>query len=104
MQLPEPRLFGSFVPPTAEHDVLAPVAVEVAKTLPVAGGCLCGIGFTMALFIAGLAFKGEEMVATLATAKIGILAGSLLSGALGLVLMLVLLPKPPDKPTSNEQE
>ncbi|MCW1384035.1 Na+/H+ antiporter NhaA [Novosphingobium sp. KCTC 2891] len=54
---------------------------------------LCGIGFTMSLFIAGLAFPtrpalGEE-------AKIGILAGSLLSAIAG-ALVLRFSPKPAD--------
>lgn len=42
--------------------------------------CLTGIGFTMALFIAGLAF--DDALA-LDRAKMGILAGSLLAGLLG---------------------
>ncbi|MEQ9103480.1 MAG: Na+/H+ antiporter NhaA [Rhodothermales bacterium] len=42
--------------------------------------CLAGIGFTMALFIAGLAFEDAEM---LNRAKMGILSGSLLAGLLG---------------------
>jgi NhaA family Na+:H+ antiporter len=46
--------------------------------------CLCGIGFTMALFISGLAF-GDA--AHMDSAKIGILAGSLLSGLLGWALL-----------------
>lgn len=41
--------------------------------------CLCGIGFTMSIFIGGLAFEG----ALLDQAKAGILAGSLLSGLTG---------------------
>ena len=49
-----------------------------------AAGCLAGIGFTMSMFIAGLAF-GEGPA--LAQAKIGILAGSLMSGVLGCVLL-----------------
>ena len=54
----------------------------------VAVALLCGIGFTMSLFIGGLAFEGlgagfETQV------KIGVLGGSLISGLLG-VLLLVL--------------
>ena len=55
-----------------------------------AGGFLAGIGFTMALFIAGLALDGE----VLETAKVGILAGSLLAGVIGFVMLRALLPEP----------
>lgn len=40
-------------------------------------GCLCGIGFTMSLFIGGLAFAGDE--AGEAAARLGVLMGSMLS-------------------------
>jgi NhaA family Na+:H+ antiporter len=40
-------------------------------------GCLCGIGFTMSLFIGGLAFAGDE--AGEAAARLGVLMGSALS-------------------------
>lgn len=51
-------------------------------------GCLAGIGFTMALFIAALALDPSM----LDEAKVGVLAGSAVSGFLGLV-MLATLPK-----------
>jgi NhaA family Na+:H+ antiporter len=47
-------------------------------------GWLGGIGFTMALFIAGLAFSDP---ATLTAAKIGILCASLIAGVVGFVLL-----------------
>jgi NhaA family Na+:H+ antiporter len=56
----------------------------------VGAGCLGGIGFTMSLFIAGLAF---DEVALLDEAKVGILAGSALSAALGCLLLLAFLPR-----------
>jgi NhaA family Na+:H+ antiporter len=48
---------------------------------------LAGIGFTMSLFIANLAFRGADGATTLQFAKTGILAGSLVSGVVGFVLL-----------------
>ena len=53
-------------------------------------GCLAGIGFTMSLFITDLAFDNETLIAT---AKVGILAASLVSGILGYVILSKTLPK-----------
>ena len=47
-------------------------------------GILAGIGFTMSLFIAGLAFNDPAL---LDLSKIGILTGSLLSGVVGFVFL-----------------
>ena len=46
---------------------------------------LAGIGFTMSLFIAGLAFAGAPVLLT--DAKLGILAASLLAGSVGWALL-----------------
>jgi NhaA family Na+:H+ antiporter len=46
---------------------------------------LGGIGFTMSLFIAALAFPAQEL---LATAKMGVLGGSFFAGIIGFVILL----------------
>jgi NhaA family Na+:H+ antiporter len=81
-----------------------PGGASAAKLLGVA--TVAGIGFTVALFIAGLAYPDDR--ATLDQAKVGILAGSLLSGALGAALLRTtaaevereLEESPPARPTS----
>jgi NhaA family Na+:H+ antiporter len=47
-------------------------------------GLLAGIGFTMSLFIATLAFADESV---LATAKLAILIASLIAGSIGMLLL-----------------
>jgi NhaA family Na+:H+ antiporter len=51
-------------------------------------GCVAGVGFTMALFIAPLAFADAQL---LAAAKLGVLLASLLAALLGLLLGRALL-------------
>ncbi len=53
---------------------------------------LCGIGFTMSIFLASLAF-GNENASMMVYAKIGILLGSVLSAVIGYVLLSLVLPK-----------
>ena len=57
------------------------------------GGMLAGIGFTMALFIASLAFADESAgyAELLQEAKIGILAGSTVAAVLGMTLLIMAL-------------
>jgi Na+:H+ antiporter, NhaA family len=54
-------------------------------------GTLGGIGFTMALFIASLAFPGTA--ALVDSAKLGILAASLVTALLGATVLLLTTPK-----------
>ena len=54
------------------------------------GGLLAGIGFTMALFIAGLALEGDA----LDIAKVGILEASVVAAILGVGLLVRVLPAP----------
>jgi NhaA family Na+:H+ antiporter len=53
------------------------------------GGFLAGIGFTMALFIASLALESELLDA----AKVGVLGGSALAAAIGMIILVIVLPK-----------
>ncbi|MFN0064293.1 MAG: Na+/H+ antiporter NhaA [Myxococcaceae bacterium] len=55
-------------------------------------GVVAGIGFTMALFIAQLAFANPQF---LAAGKLGVLSASAAAAGLGLVLGWALLPKTP---------
>lgn len=51
---------------------------------------LCGIGFTMSLFIGGLAFAGLEV--KLFDERLGIILGSLLAGIMGFIYLKKVLP------------
>jgi NhaA family Na+:H+ antiporter len=63
---------------------------------------LCGIGFTMSLFVGGLAFEhtGGDAVVYLSTHRLGILTGSLLAGLAG----YFILSMPVRKVTVSEVE
>jgi NhaA family Na+:H+ antiporter len=52
---------------------------------------LAGIGFTMSLFIGGLAFPGNETLAN--EVKIGVLGGSLLSAIAGYLVLRFAPPR-----------
>lgn len=55
---------------------------------------LCGIGFTMSMFLAGLAFGGEGGSETTAFARLGILIGSGLSAVIGYLLLKMFTSAP----------
>jgi NhaA family Na+:H+ antiporter len=56
---------------------------------------VCGIGFTVSMFIADLSYAelGAEGAALLDKAKLGVLCGSVISAVLGCVLLNKTLPK-----------
>ncbi len=81
---------------------LARLPDRVTWPAMVGGGCLAGIGFTMALFIAGLAF--EEQPVLLDNAKIGILTGSVLSAMLGMIMLRLTLPQESESPSASSQK
>lgn len=74
---------------------LAKLPEGVSWRVLTAGGILAGIGFTMSLFIAGLALEASALQA----AKIGILAASALCAAVGGALLCWLLPTPAARST-----
>jgi NhaA family Na+:H+ antiporter len=55
---------------------------------------LCGVGFTMSLFIGGLAFEhtGGDAETYLMTHRMGILSGSLIAGIAGYLILLLSRP------------
>jgi Na+:H+ antiporter, NhaA family len=83
------------------------LATRVGASLPsgvswsnIAGAaCLAGIGFTMSLFVSGLAFPGSLMIAQ---AKLGIVAASLIAGVAGTLVLLWATSTVRDFPDSSE--
>ena len=53
---------------------------------------LAGVGFTMSIFIGELAFTDESIINE---AKLGVLIGSLVSGAIGYLILNRFLPRTP---------
>ena len=66
-----------------------PAKINVKQIFAVS--VLCGIGFTMSIFIASLAFEGLDNFSTYA--RLGILIGSTIAAILGLLLLNNVLPK-----------
>jgi len=69
---------------------LAKLPESISWSVLAAAGVLAGIGFTMSLFIAGLALSDLALDA----AKIGVLIGSTICGVLGMVLLICFLSRP----------
>ena len=75
-------LVGLYLTQAATGDTTAPSRIVQ--------GIVAGIGFTVALFIAGLAFPGHPEL--LDEAKLGILAGSLAAGVVGALVLRATAP------------
>ncbi len=64
---------------------LADMPAHAGKRQLLGVALLCGIGFTMSIFITLLAFPGSQLLQS--EAKLGVLAGSFVSGLLGYALL-----------------
>ena len=73
----------------AERTGIAIRPPNLSWGLLAAGGLLAGIGFTMALFIANLAFNPSMIN----SAKLGILSASIVSATMGIALLVWLSPR-----------
>ena len=69
---------------------LAELPAELSWSHICGAGLLAGIGFTMSLFVANLAFENPDLIAR---AKIGIFAGSIISGVAGYFYLKAVLKK-----------
>jgi Na+:H+ antiporter, NhaA family len=74
---------------------LADMPAHASRTQLLGVALLCGIGFTMSIFITLLAFPQSALLQ--AEAKIGVLAGSLVAGLLGYAILRVAKPDCPAK-------
>ncbi|MCP8890757.1 Na+/H+ antiporter NhaA [Sphingomonas faeni] len=72
---------------------LADMPAHAGKRQLLGLALLCGIGFTMSIFITLLAFPGSQILQ--AEAKLGVLAGSFVSGLLGYLLLRSVSTVPP---------
>ena len=70
------------------------VSRPAALSWPQIGGAaiLCGVGFTMSLFIGALAFPGDGP--RIDQARLGTLAGSLIAGIAGFIMLRLTSPRP----------
>jgi hypothetical protein len=80
------KLFGiGLTTLVAAHPRMGRLPLPVQLPPVFGAAALCGIGFTLSLFIAGIAFDGR----TLQEAKVGILAAAVISTLLGAAIIAV---------------
>ena len=80
---------------------LAPMPSNVRWSELYGASVLCGIGFTMSLFIGALAFEGSPK--SIEQAKLGTLAGSLLSAIAGWIILRLAAPPLPFSEEDREE-
>lgn len=81
---------------------IAPMPRGIGKRQLLGAASLCGIGFTMSLFIGALAFPGQP--ALIDSAKLGTLAGSLLSAVTGFLFLRIAPVSPFEEGSKEEYE
>ncbi len=91
------KLLGvSFASLAAVRLKVGPLPTGVGRTHVVGAAGLAGIGFTVSLFVAELAFEDEAMVDE---AKVGVLAASIIATALGLAILALRTDPPKPDPS-----
>ena len=104
--LPLAILMGLFLGKTVGISLFTYIAIRVklcdwpeGMNLPrlISLSVLGGIGFTVSLFIANLAYDAPDMAQLLNEAKLGIFAGTIVSGVVGYALLHRFLPASEEK-------
>ena len=86
-------IFGTLV--VADKFGLLALPKDVDKLLILGVSLLCGIGFTVSLFIGNLAFYGIDAAEELTNqVKMGVFAGSLIAGVAGYAILRMVTQKP----------
>ena len=85
----------------ADRSGIAPKPAGVGWSQLYGAAMLCGIGFTMSLFIGGLAFPGQPELAD--EAKLGTMAGSILSAIAGALVLRLAAPATPPPPADQRE-
>jgi NhaA family Na+:H+ antiporter len=86
----------------AERSGLASRPTSLSWPQIAGAAMLCGVGFTMSLFIGALAFPADR--ALVDAAKLGTLAGSLIAGTVGFLLLRFTTPVPGSNDDREEAE
>jgi NhaA family Na+:H+ antiporter len=75
-----------------------PTGINFKQIIGIAS--IAGVGFTMSIFIANLAF-GNDLV-NINSSKVGIIIGSIISGVVGVVILRLTSKKEPENTTTEQ--